>query len=301
MKRGMFFLCVLVFCLFAGSVFAATGWTWEDFVGTTHWTVDKTDDERGCGGRVFLKSYYDVVLTHNREIIDASELGHGYVRGTITGNTLHLIGRTIDDSGGKSKLDAADIVFSPDCRHFSGKYGWVYTSRYQNCGGTTQIEGTRSLEEPGCPAIKVQREEIAAARAAMAGKEAKYKEILSKDPDNFWANWDMAELMKKEKRYNEYLDYVGKAASLDNVKEVREELKQNAAESLHLSRFPTRATSPILRFEMDELKNWQGGRIYNVDFSKKDYGFEDVKSLFWSIFDKASDALLNKAAYDTGN
>jgi hypothetical protein len=61
-------------------------------------------------------------------------------------------------------------------------------------------------------------------------------------------------------------------------------LKKQTLKDLHLSEFPTRDKSPILRIEQDELKNWNGGSLYNVQFPKEETNnMENWKIKLWGI------------------
>jgi hypothetical protein len=240
---------MLAIILLASVVHAA--FIWENYVGSSQWDVQVSEDEGGCGGSVKTK-VVEVTVTHDRIAATMGDYGHGELKGSFFGNTLTLPSRVIDDEGGKSTLAEAKVYFSPDCLSFKSTYGWHYVSQYQDCSGTTK------------------KELLTAARAADAREqEAKYKDILTNDPTNFWANWDMAELKKKQGDYQAFLDYTAKAASNKNIEEkTATELKNTAAQSLHISEFPTRDKSPILRIEMDEMQNWNNGMIYNVNFRK---------------------------------
>ncbi|VVB65554.1 Uncharacterised protein [Candidatus Gugararchaeum adminiculabundum] len=116
--------------------------------------------------------------------------------------------------------------------------------------------------------------------AAEPALEAKYKAILEKDPANFWANWDMAELKKTQGNYNDYITYFDSAASNKNViSDAGPVLKQKVAEDLGLSHFPTPESSPMMQRVRDEAKTRQNGQIYNVDVPSKAKADDEV----WKI------------------
>ncbi len=283
MMKKVFILSVaFVLILFLTQIVAAQAaqskWTWEHYKGVTHWEVDVTDDETACGGGANTVPRV-VSIQHNQETADVSDFAHGPMRGSFAGNTLHIPGRTIPDNGGTSKLTAFDLKFTPDCLHFAGQYGWDYQDAESQCTGSTTLSGIRT-DDKGCPEPDDQRAQITAARAASDDKESRYKDILAKDPKNFWANWDMAELKKKQKNYDEFFKYFDKAASNENIfQDTREKLKKEAANQLHLSDFPTPGSSPVLRFEMDELNDWSGGFINDVNVPKE----EAADKKWWSI------------------
>lgn len=290
MKKLLLLSLVFVLCL----QIVAAAWSWENYVGNSRWQVDVTEDETGCGG-VIETNPVTVSLQHNREIVDISDLGHGKVRGTFSGNTLSMPSRTIPDGAGSSKLSAVDITFTADCLKFSGRYRWDYADSQSRCSGSTTLNGLRT-DGKGCPAPDQQRAEIIAARAASDEKERLYKDILAKDPTNFWANWDMAELKKKQKNYDEFFKFFNNAANNENIfQEMREKLVKEAANSLHLSKFPTATTSPILRIEIDELNNWNGGLVNNINVRKEEA--KDKEKWYvklWTLYAPDSHNIVNE-------
>ena len=97
---------------------------------------------------------------------------------------------------------------------------------------------------------------------------SQYQDILKVDPNNFWANWDMAELLKNQKNYDAYFEYFDRAASNKNIFESsHNELKKKAAKDLGFSEFPTTRSS-MMRKITDETNDWQGGSIYGVNVPK---------------------------------
>jgi len=270
MMKNIFILSLslVLGLLLLQTVAAQSKWTWENHKGVTHWAVEVTEDETACEGSS-TASTRAVSIQHNQETADVGDFAHGKMRGSFAGNTLSIPGRTIPDEAGTSKLSAFDLKFTPDCLRFMGQYRWDYKDAQMQCAGSTTLRGLRT-DGKGCPEPDDQRAEILAARAASADKESRYKDILAKDPKNFWANWDMAELKKKQKNYDEFFKYFDKAASNENIFQgTRETLKKDAANKLHLSEFPTPTSSPLLRVEMDELNDWNGGFINDVNVPKE--------------------------------
>ena len=307
-KAVFIFSLVFVFGLLLSQTVSAqtpAWWTWENYEGVTRWHVDVKDDETGCGGGDVMKSY-TVVIQHNHQIADIGDMGHGKTQGVVKGNKLTMPARTIRDGKGYSKLSVADVDFSDDCSGFVGYYTWAYADSSMSCSGNTKVWGKR-LDGKGCPtavqkSAEQQRQELADIRANpdIANKERRYKEILEKDPKNFWANWDMAELKKKQGNYNEFFNYFDKATSNENIfQDTREKLKKEEAKRLRLTEVPTAGKSPILRIEQGELDNWWRTPIYNVNVPKDeatDKGRGYIK--FWRLLDPGSYDIVNKAAFE---
>lgn len=290
MKKIFILLQVLLFLLV--QTVAVSAFTWDTYEGVTQWKVDVTEDETDCGGSVETESYA-VAIQHNLEIADVGNWGHGKTRATFSSNKLSFTARSIPDGVGTSDLSSFDLAFTANCLGFSGKYNWYYEDSFMDCSGTTQLEGTRQ-DDDKCPGEEEQPAEepgfvvidmVVDARAELDNtqKESIYNEILANDPDNFWANWDMAELKKKQGNYEEFSEYFNAAVSNENIfEETREELKEVELERLHLSDFPTATTSPLLRIEQDELENWNGGLIHNVYYPKEEA--EDTKKWSWKFW-----------------
>ncbi len=264
--------------------YLAAAFMWDEFEGTSQWRVTVTDDESGCGGGPETETLA-VVIKHSLESADIGDLGHGAVRGAFSGNTLTIPGRTIPDAAGMSKLSTAVVSFTPDCMGFSSVYRWDYTDPYMMCSGTTTLRGAR-LDGTGCPAPARPRITIAGVRADpdAASKESAYREILAKDPANFWANWDMAELKKKQGQYEQYFRYFDKAVGNENVmQQTRERLQETAAEKLGLPEYPSPGTSPLLRSAKDDIDGWGGGFIHNIEVPAKEAA--DKKKWYWKVVD----------------
>jgi len=264
---------VLVFVLILPlAVAAATpAWTFEQYTGVTQWFVTVTEDDRGCQGGI-ITNHVNIDITHNGQIADVGDWGHGAPRGTFEGNTLHILSRTVRDGSGSSTLSAFDLTFPPDCSSFTGTYRWDYSDAYQSCSGSTSLTGMRA-DDPGCPgapqtSVAEMEQQIADARAEQEAsrKESIYAEVLANDSTNFWANWDMAQLKKQQGDYGAFFRYFNGAVSNDNVfQDVRTKLRNEEAQKLHISTWPTANTCPLLRVETGEMNQWNGGLYYDVN------------------------------------
>ncbi len=292
------FVVVLLLLLQVAVVHAA--FVYENHVGTTQWKVEVKVDETGCGGGVETEDV-PVTIKHDNTLADVGDFGHGPVRGTFNGNVLTIPGRTIPDGSGESQLYEAKIQFTSDCLGFSGSYRWNYEDSYQECSGTTSLRGTRN-DGKECPAqagVLSQREQIEAARKELddVSKEREYQEILDKDPQNFWANWDMAELRKKQGKAGESLKYVDAATSNKNIlASTRAKLKQEELKRLNLATVPTPFTSPLLRESIGEADRWAGGFQYDVSVPKDAAADKNKwRFLIWTINAPDSGNLVNRA------
>ncbi|WP_321506034.1 hypothetical protein [uncultured Methanoregula sp.] len=99
--------------------------------------------------------------------------------------------------------------------------------------------------------------------------EAEYKTILTADPNNYFANMDMAELKKNQGNWNEYSYYIQKSLANHNLDEkTREFLKYDIAtkNGFNVADLPTPEKSPILQKVSAEGSTIQ--KIYNQDVSK---------------------------------
>ncbi|MBI4141762.1 hypothetical protein HY484_02450 [Candidatus Woesearchaeota archaeon] len=114
--------------------------------------------------------------------------------------------------------------------------------------------------------------------------EANYRKILNKDPDNFWANWDMAELEKSRGNHKAYFDYFDRAVTNERTESVSKELKKKAAVDLGLSEFPTILRSPAVKKISDDMNSRQGVNVYNVnvDVPKEPSKWEKFKMKVWT-------------------
>ncbi|MBI4440535.1 hypothetical protein HY639_00040 [Candidatus Woesearchaeota archaeon] len=294
MRRHTFFLVAL---LVLSPV--VMSYSWQNYEGVTQWHVTVSDDELGCGGGVKTKDYA-VAIQHNKEIADVGTWGHGSARGTFAGNILRIPGRTIRDGAGNSKLSELALEFTLDCGGFGGSHRWDYADSMMRCSGSTTVQGKR-IGEPGCPlSIAAQlRKDIIAARAEAeeALREKRYKDILAKDPKNFWANWDLAELKKKQGNPKEFFKYFDMA--VDNEKifpATKQKLKKETAEQLHLSIYPTKGTSPLLRLMTTEVDSWPGGFIHELNVPKEEAGKKSWRIKFWALLEEKANNVVNKLA-----
>lgn len=114
--------------------------------------------------------------------------------------------------------------------------------------------------------------------------EENYRTILNKDPDNFWANWDIAELEKSRGNYKAYFDHFDRAVTNERTESVSKVLKKKAAEDLGLSEFPTIVGSPSVRKISDDMNSRQGVSVYNVnvDVPKEPSKWERFKMKVWT-------------------
>ncbi len=114
--------------------------------------------------------------------------------------------------------------------------------------------------------------------------EANYRNILNKDPDNFWANWDLAELEKSRGNHKAYFDYFDRAVTNERMESVSKQLKKKAAEDLGLLEFPTIQGSPMVRKLSDDMAGRQGVSMYtvNVDVPKEPSKWEKFKMKVWT-------------------
>ncbi len=136
--------------------------------------------------------------------------------------------------------------------------------------------------------LKSKNEQLAKLQSKV---DAEYQRILKDDPDNFWANWDMAELRKSQDNYMGYFDYFDRAAGNEKIFEkTRQALKNKAADDLGLIEFPTPDRSAMVRKLKNEGNAWQGGMIYNVNVPKdaatgKSWS-DKLKAVFFPEFDE---------------
>jgi hypothetical protein len=95
--------------------------------------------------------------------------------------------------------------------------------------------------------------------------ESKYFEILKKDPDNFWANWDMAILRKSQGNgvvAGGYLD-----TALEHLQEsTKQQLKSNIQSSMNIENPPSSATSKVVQSLGSESK--QITSVSGIDMTK---------------------------------
>ena len=126
---------------------------------------------------------------------------------------------------------------------------------------------------------------------AEADLETKYQAILSQDPTNVQANWDMAELRKSQGNYADYKTYMDR--SLGKITDSQAQAVQATVQSsLGLQTAPTPDTSKIVQqvgVEKKEIKSMGG-----VDFSTLTPQQQSnvIKNLLLlSLFDKNGDVI----------
>ncbi|MBI4148271.1 hypothetical protein HY490_03185 [Candidatus Woesearchaeota archaeon] len=285
MARWLLFAVLLLPSL----VFAA----WEDFEGISSWKVQATEDQRGCGGGSKTATHVFTIV-HKKKTAQVADPVHGSVSGIFEGDVLYIPSRTIPDGAGSSKLSGFDAVFT--CTTLHAKYRWDYRDKQMSCSGTTEWKGTQ-LGGKGCPgAPPPQQKDMITQIAERRSEEGKYEAILAKDPKNFWANWDMAELKKKQGNYKDYFTYLNKATSNDEVfAKTRTQLKDEAVRQLGLSEYPTPTSVPILRAAQDDLAG--GGVVYNVNFPQP--GEENKQkwyTMLWAAYVPDSSKILKDLA-----
>ena len=99
--------------------------------------------------------------------------------------------------------------------------------------------------------------------------EAKYKAVFDADPNNFEANWDMAQLKRSQGLPHEYYEYMDRALNSGAVTEsMKEAMEKNMAKELGFSTFPKPANSLLMRKMSSQKGNWQGG-LYDMDVQKE--------------------------------
>ncbi len=144
-------LAIIALALLFTPLAHASGWSWENYKGTTQWSVDVAEDDTACnGGGAPTHETVPVTITHNYFSATVSDWAHGPATGQFHGFILSIPGKTIDDPPGSSVLDPFDIAFTNDCLSFWGQYAWHYTDSGGSCDGSTQITGTRT-DGTTCP------------------------------------------------------------------------------------------------------------------------------------------------------
>ncbi|MBI4451425.1 hypothetical protein HY642_05605 [Candidatus Woesearchaeota archaeon] len=293
-KQSAFALVSLFFIL--SSAIAVQGFKWDTYQGVTQWRVLVVEDETGCGGSR-KESTHTIDVQHSFEIVNVGDLGHGPTKGKFTGNIIHVTSRKIRDGSGYSTLTDFDIVFDDTCEEFGAKYYWDYQDSYSRCSGSTEWRGTKTGPTPGCPSVSF-RSNIVDARSdvILDSKERKYRDVLAKDPGNFWANWDMAELKKKQGDGAEYFKYFNAALSNENIyQKTRAEMKQQALEKLQISAWPTRDKSPILRIEEQNIDQWRGGVVGAITIPPEQASDKSKWHFtLWSLLNPESQNTVNK-------
>ncbi len=114
--------------------------------------------------------------------------------------------------------------------------------------------------------------------------EAKYKAILDKDPNNFEANLDMAELKRSQGLPHEYYEYMDRALSSGRVTEsMKEAVEKNIAKELGFSKFPKPQNSLLMKRLSNEGANWQG-TIYGKDVQEESADKSTWRFRLFTIF-----------------
>ncbi len=310
MRRIAIALVTLVFLLPLLPVASAQTtqpWNWSNYTGTTRWDVTAIEDDSDCGGGGYTNRYSDVTIQFRGGSAVLGNMGHAAVGGTfVSPNILHVSSRTVADPPGSSDLSAYDVFFTADCTAFAARYTWDYSGPYQECSGSTRLNGVNRAGCPQPPAPLIPpppppsgqsvAAELSAARtdlnkvlelrelrdrqqefvfaysrnSAMAGMitlenqwiadetqklstlepktEGEYAAILAKDPDNFYANWDMAQLSKSQGKIDAYVQYINAALSNKNVAvSTRNEVRSNIAASMGEAELPTTQNSYLVR------------------------------------------------------
>jgi hypothetical protein len=112
--------------------------------------------------------------------------------------------------------------------------------------------------------------------------EAKYTAILDRDPKNFWANWDLAELKKAQGNYQEYFSYTNTALSNKDISMyTQQQVKKTVAGGLGLSEFPTTDNSYFIRRMSTDAAAIQS--VYGIDVGKGEADTEPLRIFaFWN-------------------
>jgi len=119
-----------------------------------------------------------------------------------------------------------------------------------------------------------------AAIAAMDKKiEGKYQAILDKDPANFYANMDMAELRKSQGRLDDYIRYVNAALSNTKVAEsTAEAIRQDIMAKNNLQEWPTPANSFAIASLGPDVRT-SAQNVYGRDLRKDTTGTSFLDNL----------------------
>ena len=312
-KCALVFIIILFFMVPVAAQTTPPPWSWNTYSGTSQWMVTITEDQSGCGGGV-TTTQSSVSIQHNLTSAVMGDIGHGPATGTfISGNILHIPGRTVSDPPGSSTLSAYDIFFTTDCSAFTGKYSWDYTGpdTVGACTGTTSFSGTNSQGCPGsnevtpvvsptpvdyyasmlagphaellnylplCDERDRLQHDIDVFNAAsnlnyrLTGKyldeppditqdrallnqdkdkiktmgseiENGYQMVLVKDPNNFQANWDMAQLKKSEGQLAVGIGYAKTALNNNVAGNEADAIKRDFAEGNNLDDYPSPGNS----------------------------------------------------------
>ena len=324
---------ILVILLFFAPVAADVSlppWSWNTYTGNNTWQVTTT--ETGCGEGA-ITDQYTVTIQFNGATATMGDVGHGPADGTfISGNILHIPGRTVADPPGRSTLSAYDVFFTTDCSAFAAKYDWDYAGPDGACSGTTTLNGQNGN---GCPASQAVpavptvapasggsvSSELATARSdliddltqremrditnsllnahmiteagaqrlnagsdqAIAAAETKldgqYQAILGKDPTNFYANMDMAELRKSQGRLDDYIRYVNAALSNPDVAAgTADAVRKDIMAKNNLATWPTPENSIVIATLGPDART-AAQSVYGMDMQKDVTGNSVIDNL----------------------
>lgn len=342
---------ILVFFVPVAADVPLPPWSWNTYSGTNVWQVTVT--ESGCGEGTNT-NHYPVPIQYHGATATMGDVGHGPAQGTfISGNILHVPGRTVSDPPGSSTLSAYDVFFTTDCSAFAAKYDWDYAGPDGSCSGTTTLNGANSN---GCPASqavpvvpsvapasgssvsselatarsdliddltrreirdltnsllnahmitdnsvkKMKAEDDPAIASAEKRLEGQYQAILDKDPRNFYANMDMAELRKSQGRMDDYIRYVNVALSNTKVAgSTAEAIRQDIMTKNNLPVWPTPDNSfAIATLGPDARTSAQN--VYGRDMRKDATGTSLVNTLRYIFTYDGSKDLVTTVALPGG-
>jgi hypothetical protein len=327
-------IIALVLVIPAAAANPPSSWSWNTYSGTYPWQVTVIEDQTGCEGPV-LTNQYTVPIQYDGGTAVMGDVGHGPATGSfVSGNILHIPGRTVADPPGSSALSAYDVFFTTDCTAFAAKYTWDYSGSDGSCSGSTRLNGASNSGCPGTvttvattvPTLPGETPEvlptippasnayltadIVAARRdlntlidlrytqtfndvaptiagmfvpndGMSSGERKSKiaelnqktenelnAILVKDPYNYYANMDMAELKKSQLKKDEYYQYLNTALNNQKVAEdTADKLRTIIADQDKFVRWPAPSNSAAVSEADSEipplLKN-----LLDHDFSR---------------------------------
>ena len=157
----------------------------------------------------------------------------------------------------------------------------------------TQSNVGYSGAEPGY--ISEERTEVAEEDAQIQAAESKiekeYDAILSRDPGNFQANWDLAQLKKSQGNWDEFFSDMNKALDNKDISlSTQLQIKSAIANSLGLSEYPTDTNSNFIhRLNVDGNAVQAVYGINTQNQPATDPAVEPLK--LFALFSKGSDAV----------
>jgi hypothetical protein len=134
--------------------------------------------------------------------------------------------------------------------------------------------------------------------------EQRYQDILKADPNNFWANWDVAQLRKSQGDTRGYFDYLDKAVDGDPTfyERTRVAMKEQALADLGLSTPPTPQTSPAVGRLKQEVTGWSSGSIGDIMVSREEASKKSWPAKIIDTFSKKlSDGIFGVGGFKTGS